>query len=253
MRGFILAAGLGTRLRPWTDHTPKPLVDVGGEPLIERAVRQLVAAGVTEIGVNLFHLGGQISAKLGGGSHLGARLTWFDEHPRVLGTGGGLKNAEAWLRHSDAFLLVNADVWHDFDLGAVRRSQASGRLATMVVHRTARRPELHTVACALDRADARRDRGPIVQIAGKPAAGRHADFMAIYTGVALFSTRLLDYLPPAGEVSSLVTHALIPGLERGDAVDWVEPAGRWYDCGTHAEVLRASAVALRCRAGITSS
>ena len=250
MRGFILAAGLGTRLRPWTDHTPKPLVDVGGEPLIERAVRQLVAAGVTEIGVNLFHLGAQISERLGNGGHLGARLTWFDEQPRVLGTGGGLKNAEAYLRDSDCFLLANADVWHDYDLGAVRRSHDSAHLATLVVHRTARRPELHTVACGLDAADSRRNVGPVLQIAGKPRESRPADYLAIYTGVAVFSTRLLDYLPPAGEVSSLVTHALIPGLERGDAVDWVEPAGRWYDCGTHGEVLRASAAALRVRAGI---
>ena len=67
MRAFILAAGLGTRLRPLTETLPKPLVDVAGEPLIVRAVRQLRDAGVTEIGINLFHLGEQIPARLGDG------------------------------------------------------------------------------------------------------------------------------------------------------------------------------------------
>lgn len=244
MRAFILAAGLGTRLRPLTETLPKPLVDVAGEALIVRAVRQLHAAGVTEIGVNLFHLGEQIPARLGDGSDYGVKLTYFDERPEVLGTGGGLKNAEVFLRgDDDHFLLVNSDVWHDFDLQKLVFAHRRGALATMAVHRMGRRPELHNVGCAPD-AMTLRD-GEVVHIADQPA-GTDPTFRAIYTGVAVYATRLLDFLP-TGKVSGLVTHGLVPAMAAGEKVRFYEPQGCWYDCGTHAEVLRASSHALRSR------
>jgi len=252
MRGFILAAGLGSRLRPFTDRTPKPLVEIGGEPLIERAIAQLVAAGVSDIGINVFHLGEQIVARLGDGRNLGARLTFFDERPEVLGTGGGLKNAESFLRGgaSGQFLLANADVWHSFDLRRIVAAHPPHLLATLAVHRTVRRPELHTVACAFAAAGGARHTGTIVQLAGKPHSALPGDFMAIYTGVAVYSTRLLDWLP-VSKVSGLVSHGLIPAMERGERVAWTEPEGAWFDCGTHAEVLRASAHALKLRGSLT--
>ena len=242
MRGFILAAGLGTRLRPLTDYMPKPLVDVGGVPLVERALQQMRAAGVREIGVNLFHLGEMIREYIGTGEHLGVRVTWFDERPQVLGTGGGLKQAEAFLRAGGpAFLLANGDVWHGFDLREVVAAHTPESLATLVVHRTPRRPELHNVGCVGTGA------GAIVHIAGKPELAQAPEFLAIYTGVAVLSTRLLDWLP-AGKVSGLVSHGLQPAMAAGEPVRFCEPEGAWYDCGTHAELLRASAHALRVRA-----
>ncbi len=244
MRAFILAAGLGTRLRPLTETLPKPLVDVAGEPLIVRAVRQLRDAGVTEIGINLFHLGEQIPARLGDGSAYGVKLTYFDERPEVLGTGGGLKNAETFLRgDDDHFLLVNSDVWHDFDLKKLVFAHRRDALATMAVHRMGRRPELHNVGCQPD-AKTLRD-GQVIHIADQPT-GTDPTFRAIYTGVAVYATRLLDYLP-AGKVSGLVTHGLVPAMAAGETVRFYEPHGSWFDCGTHAEVLRASIHALRTR------
>ena len=244
MRGFILAAGLGTRLRPLTDTLPKPLVPIAGEPLLVRTIRQLAAAGIDDIGVNLFHLADSIRDRLGDGSRLGVRLTWFDERPAVLGTGGGLKNAETFLRGGDGtFVLCNADVWHGFDLRSILASHREGSLATMAVHRTPRRPELHTVSCLRD--------GRIAHIGGRPSPAPAGDFTAIYTGVAVYDTRLLDWLP-TGKVSGLVSHGLLPAMEHGESVRWVEPEGVWFDCGTHAEVLRACAHALRERAAKAS-
>ena len=244
MRAFILAAGLGTRLRPLTETLPKPLVDVAGEPLIVRAVRQLRDAGVTEIGINLFHLGEQIPARLGDGSAFGVKLTYFDERPEVLGTGGGLKNAEGFLRgDDDHFLLVNSDVWHDFDLGKLAFAHRRSVVATMAMHRMGRRPELHNVGCVPD-AKSLRD-GQIVHIADQPA-DTDPTFRAIYSGVAVYATRLLDFLP-TGKVSGLVTHGLLPAMAAGETVRYYEPEGCWFDCGTHAEVLRASSHALRSR------
>jgi NDP-sugar pyrophosphorylase family protein len=247
-RGFILAAGLGTRLRPLTETVPKPLVDVAGVPLVERALLQLRQAGVHEVGINLFHLGHLIREYLGDGVRYGMRITWFDEQPNVLGTGGGLKHAESFLRAGgDTFLLANGDVWHGFDVAEILAAHVPGTLATLAVHRTLRRPELHNVGCVVDRAaGVEDDSGRIVHIAGKPEGAASAEFDAIYTGIAAFSTRLLDWLP-AGRVSGLVSHGLLPAMAAGESVRFVEPQGAWFDCGTHAELLRASLHALVAR------
>ena len=243
MRGFILAAGLGTRLRPLTDVLPKPLVPVAGQPLVERAVTQLVAAGVSEIAVNLFHLGDQIADHLGDGSAWGARVTYFREGPEVLGTGGGLKNAEAFLRGGgETFLLVNGDVWHSFDLAQLVDVHQPGTLATLAVHRAPHRPELHSVAVRQDGPH----RGSVAHIRGKPTE-IPSDFNVIYSGVGIYSTRILDRLPAAGP-ACLVQNGMLPAMAAGEQVRWFEPPGAWFDCGTRAEVLRASAYALRLRA-----
>ena len=241
MRAFILAAGLGTRLRPLTERIPKPLVEVAGEPLVERAVRQLVAAGIRDIGINLFHLGEQIPAWLGDGSRYGARLRFFDERPHIRGTGGGLKLAEDFLRgDGDTFVLVNGDVWHGFDIRAVTASHPPGALTTLAVHRERRRPELHHLGCA--------DDGRVVRINGTAAPAETIAFRAIYTGVAAFDVRVLEWLPPADKVSGLISHGVMPAMAAGERVCWTEPAGRWFDCGTQGELLRASSHALRLRA-----
>lgn len=242
MRGFILAAGLGTRLRPLTDVLPKPLVPIAGEPLVERAVRQLVAAQVDDIAINLFHLGEQIAERLGDGRRLGARITWFREAPAVLGTGGGLKNAEAFLRGGgDSFVLVNGDVWHDFDLAALRAAHRPAALATLAVCRVPHRPELHSVAVR----QTAPGRGEVAHIRGRPAVAP-SDFNVIYSGVGVYATRLLERIP-AGGPACLVQDGLIPAMAAGESVEWFEPPGAWFDCGTRAEVLRASAYALRAR------
>ncbi len=243
MRGFILAAGLGTRLRPLTDVLPKPLVPVGGQPLVERAVAQLVAAGVVEIAVNLFHLGEQIAAHLGDGSAWGAKLKYFREGPEVLGTGGGLKNAEEFLRgDGDAFMLVNGDVWHSFDLRQLAHAHRPSSLATLAVHRAPHRPELHTLAVCQDEPGG----GSVAHIRGRPSQAPN-DFKVIYSGIGVYSTRILDRLPASGP-ACLVQDGMIPAMAAGESVRWTEPLGAWFDCGTRAEVLRASAYALRLRA-----
>ena len=251
MRGFVLAAGFGTRLRPLTDLLPKPMVVVGGMTLVERAVRQLAAAGVTEVGINLFHKPEIIQRHLGDGSRLGVNLTWFDEREPLpgeapgrrspLGTGGGLKRAEAFLRDGgDAFVLVNGDAWHGFDLGDLIASHSPDRVATMAVHRDRRRPELHLIECG--------DRQAIVGISARPPMSveelplHDGGFRAIYTGVAVYAGRLLDRLP-ARRVSGLVTHAIAPALRDTERLCWAEPAGLWVDCGTIDEVVRADVYA----------
>ena len=116
---MILAAGRGERLRPLTDATPKPLLLVRGEPLIERHVAALAAAGMTRLVVNLAWLGSQISDYLGDGSRYGVSITYSVERPRALETAGGIFRA---LRHLDPgpFAVVNADIYTDFPLASLK-------------------------------------------------------------------------------------------------------------------------------------
>lgn len=243
MRGFVLAAGLGTRLRPLTNTLPKPLVPVGGVPLLERALRQMAVAGVTEVAVNAFHLAEQIVDFVGDGSRFGLRATVLVEGPQVLGTGGGLRNAKAFLQAGgDAFVLANGDVWHDFDLEALQRTWQPGSVGTLAMAQEPRRPALHTVQCEGTAAPGATGR---IGRVGKAHSGQDGDFAGIYSGVAVLSTALLDLLPD-GE-STLVEHGFWPAMAAGQRLHWWLPGGSWFDCGTHAEVLRASAHALRWR------
>jgi MurNAc alpha-1-phosphate uridylyltransferase len=113
MKAMVLAAGRGVRFRPLTDSTPKPLIAVHGELLIERHLRQLVAAGVVDIVINLGWLGPKIRERLGDGGGFGARIAYSDEGWPALETGGGVFKALPLLG-SEPFLLINADVWTDF-------------------------------------------------------------------------------------------------------------------------------------------
>lgn len=113
MRAMILAAGLGTRMRPLTNHTPKPMLKVAGVPLIEHQVRRLVAAGITDIVINHAYLGEQIEAYFKDGLDFNCRIQYSAE-PEPLETGGGIFKALPLLGEAP-FLLVNGDIWLDLD------------------------------------------------------------------------------------------------------------------------------------------
>jgi MurNAc alpha-1-phosphate uridylyltransferase len=113
---MILAAGRGERMRPLTDVTPKPLLTVGGKPLIQYHVEVLVAAGVRDIVVNLAWLGSQIRTSMGDGSRFGVRIHYSDEGDHALETGGGIFEALPLLGTAP-FLVVSGDVWTDYPLG----------------------------------------------------------------------------------------------------------------------------------------
>ena len=114
MRAMILAAGRGERMRPLTDTCPKPLLEVGGTPLIVWHIRRLVAAGITEIVVNHAWLGARIEAALGNGSQWGAQIHHAAEST-ALETAGGIAHALPWLGNAP-FLVVNGDIWCDWDM-----------------------------------------------------------------------------------------------------------------------------------------
>jgi MurNAc alpha-1-phosphate uridylyltransferase len=113
MKAMILAAGRGERMRPLTDHTPKPLLKVAGLALIEHTISQLVAGGYTDIVINHAHLGQQIVDYLGDGQRYGASIQYSPEGDLGLETAGGIINALPLLGQG-VFLVVNADIATDF-------------------------------------------------------------------------------------------------------------------------------------------
>jgi MurNAc alpha-1-phosphate uridylyltransferase len=115
MKAMILAAGRGERMRPLTDVTPKPLLEVGGKALIVHQIERLARCGFTEIVVNVAHMGGQIMEALGDGTAWGVSIAYSDEREEgALESAGGIVKALPLLG-SDPFLVVNADVWCDYD------------------------------------------------------------------------------------------------------------------------------------------
>ena len=119
MRALILAAGRGQRLRPLTDTTPKPLLEVGGKPLIEHHLERLASAGFRELVINLSHLGDQIRDSLGNGAKWGLNIHYSPEPPGALGTGGGIKQALPLLGESP-FAIINGDVFSSYPLARLR-------------------------------------------------------------------------------------------------------------------------------------
>ena len=134
MKAMVLAAGRGERLRPITDTLPKPLVRVAGKPLIVYHLEALARAGVRDVVINLSWLADELRTALRDGSEYGVRITYIDEGPVALETGGGIFNA-IQLLGPGPFLVVNGDTFTDIDFGALlaradtdTRSGASARL-----------------------------------------------------------------------------------------------------------------------------
>ena len=127
---MILAAGRGERMRPLTDTTPKPLLRVQGQPLIERHLKALVAADIRRIVINLAWLGSQIRDALGDGSRYGATIQYSEESPEALQPAGGIFRALRWLEPGP-FIVVNGDVYTDFPLASLRLS--AGKDAHLVL------------------------------------------------------------------------------------------------------------------------
>lgn len=132
MDAMILAAGLGTRLRPLTDRIPKALVPVGGVPVLERNARRLVAAGADRLVINVHPFAEQIREHVAARDGYGVEVRFAHEIDEPLETGGGLLAARPHFREDAPFFLHNADVYTDLDLEALHAAHvASGALVTL--------------------------------------------------------------------------------------------------------------------------
>lgn len=227
MKAMVLAAGLGTRLRPLTGRLPKPLLPLMLVPILAHLLAQLRRQGVREVVINGHHLADRLAAWLGDGGRWGLRLT-FAHEAEILGTAGALKNAKAHLQGAP-FLVINADVLVDFDLQSLWSwHRARGALVTMVV-----RPGL-AGPVTVDEYDRVR------QINGRPQRmGAGLDCQGVdFTGVQIVEPEVLDAIPAGRFVSTTVdTYPLL--LQEGRPIFAYRHHGYWLDVGVPERYLRA--------------
>lgn len=139
-RAMLLSAGLGTRMRPLTDHLPKPLIPIAGTTLIEHNIRQLKLNGITEIVINLGYLGDMIKSQLGNGHRYGVTIEYSEESAdNLLGSGGGVKQALPLLGEAP-FVLVSADIWWTMSIQSVVKAAVSEAVSLWMI----KNPEYHT-------------------------------------------------------------------------------------------------------------
>ncbi|MGL4205055.1 MAG: N-acetylmuramate alpha-1-phosphate uridylyltransferase MurU [Aeromonadaceae bacterium] len=128
MRAMILAAGRGERMRPLTDASPKPLLCVGGKPLIVHHIEKLARAGIRELVINHAWLGEKLEAELGDGQAFGVKIAWSPEPSGGLETAGGIRQALPLLG-DEPFLVINGDIWLDCDYAQFAQPHVTTQLA----------------------------------------------------------------------------------------------------------------------------
>ena len=207
MKAMILAAGLGTRMCPLTDKTPKPLLKVGGIPLIVWHIERLAHDGYTDIVINIAHLGYQIPEALGDGSEWGVKITYSDEQEEgALESAGGIVKALPLLS-DDTFVVVNGDVWTDYDFQD-HRKLAEGILAHLVlVPNPEHNPE----------GDFALDGNRVID-----------NKQYTFSGIGYYSPKLFDGVPYGkSALAPLLRAAMKEGKVTGELYE-----GEWLDIGT---------------------
>ena len=134
MKAMIFAAGMGTRLQPFTDNHPKALAQVNGVPLLERTIQYLQSYGINDFVINLHHFGGQILAFLAENDNFGANIEISNESDELLETGGGLLFAKRFLENEKTFLIMNVDILTDLNItNFINIHELKGGMVTLAV------------------------------------------------------------------------------------------------------------------------
>jgi mannose-1-phosphate guanylyltransferase len=248
MRAMILAAGLGTRLRPITYEMPKPLVPVLNRPVMEHIAELLARHGFDEVLANLHWFPELIRGRFGDGSRFGIELTYSEEEA-LLGTAGGVRNAAGFL--GESFLVISGDALTDIDLAAMREfHEAHDGIATLATKRVTDTSQFGVVIAD---ADAR-----VQGFQEKPDPAEALSDLA-NCGVYMFRAEIFDYFPAEGERSRAATRDdpdrfadwaldVFPALLDTGVPFYVhEVDAYWNDIGNLAELWRGNVDALERR------
>lgn len=184
-KAMILAAGLGTRLKPLTLHRPKPLVPILNKPLLEYHLEQLAELEVQDVAINVHHLPEQIQYHLGHGERWGLNITYSLESPTILGTGEGIARLHDFFAKEPMFLVINGDIFHQVDLrSALHHHAQSGAVATLL---TRTHPgDSHVGSVDID------DAGWIKRVPDMPQ--QNTLYKRMYTGMQVLTPRIFEYL-----------------------------------------------------------
>jgi MurNAc alpha-1-phosphate uridylyltransferase len=217
MKAMILAAGLGTRMRPLTDHLPKPLLGVGGKPLIVWHIEALARAGITELVINVAWLGAKLEAALGDGQRYGVTIHWSHEE-EPLETAGGLIKALPVLGR-EPFVVVNGDIWLRYDFSSLRERFADMRQKAhlVLVDNPAHNP----------RGDFALSANSIAAVTTMPVANEGEHWFT-FAGLSVLHPALFAGLPEGKRaLAPLLREAIMAGDVTGEYF-----SGPWVDVGT---------------------
>ena len=220
---MILAAGLGKRMRPLTANLPKPLLKVRGKPLIEHQIEKLVAAGVSGIVINHFYLGDMIEAAVGDGKRFGVEISYSRETTR-LDTAGGIIKSLSQLQ-DDSFIVVNADIWTDFEFSRLQAVDGKDRLAHLVL---------------VDDADHNPYGDFYIDDVGRVHEDHSTrDQKLTFSGISVLHKKLFTGL----SIEPLSVVPLLQAAMAENRVSGVIHPGLWMDIGTPERLLKVNALA----------
>jgi len=223
MKAMLLAAGLGLRLRPLTDHQPKPLLPIAGRSLLVWNLLLLKRHGITGVIINLHHLGDQIVQAIGDGTRFGMNVAYSHE-PTIQGTGGGIRHATPFLKDAP-FLVLNGDTLSDCNLTDLMAAHETGTaLATLALRDD---PEaVRWGPVTMDR------NSRILQINNAPPFAPRVEpwpVPCMFAGIHVLEPAILDAIPPGPGSIIDVYHAL---LGAGQQLQGWRMSGYWADIGT---------------------
>jgi MurNAc alpha-1-phosphate uridylyltransferase len=207
MKAMILAAGLGTRMRPLTDKTPKPLLEVGGIPLIVWHIERLAHEGIKDIVINIAHLGYQIPEALGDGSEWGVKITYSDEQDEgPLESAGGIIKALPLLG-DEPFLVINGDIWCDYEFDHIISMPEKTLAHLILVPNPEHNPEGDFALDGMKVIDAPQ---------------------YTFSGIGYYSPKLFEGLKYGKQpLAPILREAMREGKVTGELYE-----GEWYDIGT---------------------
>jgi mannose-1-phosphate guanylyltransferase len=232
MKAMVLAAGLGTRMRPLTELRAKPVLPVLNRPLLHWTLDALARAGVTDVMVNLHHLPGSVRKSLQDGTDFGLRVSYSNE-PRILGTGGGPRKVRRFFG-DEPFLLVNGDVLFGFDLTILlQKHRSTGARATLALLPNPDPEKYGPIVTG--------PRGNVRSLVGLPEPAQGT--VSMFTGVHVMDPALLDRLAPGP--SDSVRDLYAPVVAEGGRIQGLRMDGFWYDLGDPPLYVRAQVELLK--------
>ena len=236
MIALVLAAGLGTRFRPATLATPKPLLPLAGRPMLFHLLDHLLSQGADRFVLNAHHLAETLRAAVGE-AYGGIPVAWSFEDP-ILGTAGALRRAaERGLLGDDSFVVANGDLFTTLPLGHLLHARQEEGVVSALAVLPNGRPEVDTPLWA----DAR---GRLVAVGG-PRPKEDATGPWLFTGIQSARREILERIPPG--VSELARDVLVPSAAKRDGAFALVPYrtpedGLWFDLGTPERLAVAEAV-----------
>ncbi len=229
---MVLAAGLGTRMRPLTRFVAKPALPVLNRPLIHWTLEALAAAGIRDVAINLHHLPGSVEASVGDGSRFGLRVRYSRERT-ILGTGGGPRRARRFFGDAPA-LLVNGDMAFGIDLSKlIEHHRSSGASATLALRPNPAPERYGSVVTARS--------GRVKALVNRPAPAMGVESM--FAGIHVIDPGVLERLPPGPSDTVRDLYPLL--IAAGRLVQGVRVRGAWHDLSTPALYLASQRALLR--------